>query len=246
MDMDLLNLNLYSLYPYVIDAFSHVFGEEYREYIQNRLKHTVINVYNDVNGLDSYIYHMKSCKNRELSLKFLEKIEMDVEKYKRDTYTEEFDASVENMIEIFLHASYSSFSVKDPNFCTPICAFDPNNNYEARTVLKHKVQIINFLRNNKNDPITEENLADFSKTEEYQELLKKINQIYTIYKEILEEYNDWCNSFPYLKSYEFYVSNDTRRLQKHDIPNHHFCITTLCFRKTTRFKLPKQTKRNLR
>ena len=45
---DLLNIDLKSLLPYVIDAFSSVYGEEYRPIISKKLNKAVIVFYYDI------------------------------------------------------------------------------------------------------------------------------------------------------------------------------------------------------
>ena len=70
--MDKLNIDFKSLLPYVIDAFSSVYGEEYRSIISKKINNCIILSYHDVEGLNDYVSYLKRCKGRELSIRFLE------------------------------------------------------------------------------------------------------------------------------------------------------------------------------
>lgn len=107
--MDELKIDLYSLLPYVIDAFSLVYGEEYRSIISKKENHVVIVQYFDIVGLENYIYFIKRCKAREFSIRFLEEIGIDVQKYKKDNYTENLDDDINYILDCFID-SYFGFS----------------------------------------------------------------------------------------------------------------------------------------
>lgn len=85
--MNILDIDINDSLPYIIDAFSEVYGEEYRDVITDRIcNKTYFFMYNNVEGIDNYLYFLKSCKARELSIKFLDKIGIDVSKYKDISY----------------------------------------------------------------------------------------------------------------------------------------------------------------
>ena len=54
-----MNEDISVLLPYVLEAFSFVYGSEYREYISKKLQNTKILLYNDVDGLDDYLSFLK-------------------------------------------------------------------------------------------------------------------------------------------------------------------------------------------
>ena len=123
--MDKLNIDFKSLLPYVIDAFSVVYGEEYRSIISKKLSNSIIVSYQDVEGLSDYVLYLKRCKSRELSIRFLDEIGIDVQKYKKDNYTETFDNKIESILNCLIDSCFC-FS-KDSYFWSPLLAFDSNN-----------------------------------------------------------------------------------------------------------------------
>ena len=86
-----LDIDFKSVMPHVIDALTHVYGEEYRSIITNRVNNTVIVYYKDFSHISSYIYHLKCCKKRELFIRFLDEVGYDVSKYKTNNYTKTLD-----------------------------------------------------------------------------------------------------------------------------------------------------------
>ena len=109
MEKSILNLDLYSFIPYAIVAFSHVYGIEYREHLKNNLEHTIINIYRDVDGLSSYIFHLKRCKNRELAIKFLSHLDFEIPDYPPQNFTLSFNDETEELLYKFIYYSYSAF-----------------------------------------------------------------------------------------------------------------------------------------
>ena len=76
--MDKLGLELKKILPYVIDAYSNVYGEEYRDIISQRINNAIIIPYYDIEGLDDYLSSIKRCKKREYAIKFLDEITSDL------------------------------------------------------------------------------------------------------------------------------------------------------------------------
>ena len=86
--MDNLSIDFKKLLPFAVDAFTKVYGEEYRDIIFQRINKAVIIPYHDIEGLSDYISYIKRCKRREYAINFLDKIGVDVKKHIKDNYTQ--------------------------------------------------------------------------------------------------------------------------------------------------------------
>ena len=81
--MDLLNLDINQYRPLVIEAFTHVYGEKYREIIEDKINRAIVIKYIDVGGINSYLYYLKNIKSYHLGLLFLKQIGYDTTKYEK-------------------------------------------------------------------------------------------------------------------------------------------------------------------
>lgn len=200
-------LNTQNLSPYVIEAFTHVYGEEYRSIISSRVNKAHIIFYHDTEGLADYVSYLKNCKIREFAIQFLDEIGIDVQKYKKSNYTESLDNEIDDMLEYYIGYPYFGFSER-ADYYAPLRAFKSNNNTKPDKLLENKLKIINHLLGDKHDEITKENFNAFTEIEEYSELLKRIDQINLVYERLLSEYNDWATR---LQPYEKYVEYERKR-----------------------------------
>lgn len=210
--MDNLIIDVQSLLPYVIDSLTTVFGKEYQSIISKRMNNSIIVQYHDVGGLDNYIDYLEGCKKRELSIQFLEQIGVDVKKYKKDNYTECLDNEVKDIIDHCLCSSDLGFGDKYEIFA-PLMAFDSTNKYYNHIEHKERFQnnriaLINYLTGNDYPEVTKENFEEFTKTEKYLEILKSINKMLEIYKQLLLEYKKWQTQLLPCKEY---VQSETKR-----------------------------------
>lgn len=208
--MDKLNIDFESLLPYVIDAFSSVYGEEYRSIISKKINNTVIISYHDLEGLENYVSYLKKCKSCELSIRFLDEIGINIGTYKKDNYTEPLDDNIQAILNCLIDSSYG-FSKFADNWA-PLLAFDSSDKTNSERLLENKIKIVNYFLGNDRDKITAENFEFFTETEEFLELLKKINKFKIVYKKLLSEYNDWEKQ---LAPYEKYIEDEKKR--KEDI-----------------------------
>ena len=204
--MDKLNIDFKSLLPYVIDAFSSVYGEEYRSIISKRINNCIILSYHDVDGLNDYVSYLKRCKGRELSIRFLDEIGIDVQTNGIDNYAKPLDKKIRNVLDCLIDSSFG-FSI-NPDYWAPLLAFDSNNKNNKEKLLENKIKIINYFLNNSKDKITYRNFESFTKTDEYLQILKKINEFKIIYKKLLSEYYDWEKQ---LAPYEKYIEDENKR-----------------------------------
>ena len=205
-----LDIDFDSAIPHVIDAFTHVFGEEYRDIITKRVNRTTIIYYKDPTHINGYISHLKRCKKRELYIRFLDELGYDVEKYKTNNYTQSLGVEEEKILDDLIHSSYAFDD--DADYWSPIRAFDSNNETGEWKLTCNKLKIINFLLPADHNVINENDLESFMQTEEYSNLLKRISEIRTIYDKLYEEFQEWYKN---LDSLNKYVEDEKKR--KEDI-----------------------------
>ena len=209
--MDNLNIDFNELFPHVVDAYTEVYGSEYHQLILEKLDRTLIIPYLDFEGLSDYVAYIKRCKAREFSIRFLEEIGIDVQKYKKDNYTDVLDRDIEDILEYYIDSSFFGFS-KNADYWAPLKAFNHENNNSKERLLDNKIKLINHLLGNDQENITKDNFDSFSQTNEYLELLEKIKEYSKVYERLYLEFKEWEVK---LKPYEEYV--DYERKRKTDI-----------------------------
>ncbi len=205
--MDNLSIEFKKLLPFAVDAFTKVYGEEYQDIIFQRINNAVIIPYYDIEGLSDYISYIKSSKRREYAINFLDKIGVDVKKHIKDNYTQPLDAEIEKILDYYMDSSLWGFS-ENTDYWVPLQAFKPNNDTYPNILLKNKIKIINYLLDNSHEQITEENFDSFVGTEEYKEILKKINELNLVYEQSLLKYRKWEEQ---LQPYEEFIESENKR-----------------------------------
>lgn len=205
--MDKYRNYLKNLMPFVIESYTYVLGEEFEDIIKKRLNNALIIPYYDVEGLYDYLIDIKRCKRREYSIKFLDEIGLDVEEYKKNNYTEPLDEKIGDLLYNYIYDSYRAFD-KNNEFWVPLLAFKENNNSAPEQLLQNKLKIINYLLKDEYKEITKDNFDSFTNTEEYQQILIKINEFNIIYEQLLSEYKSWEEQ---LKQYEEFIKFEQQR-----------------------------------
>lgn len=193
-----LDFDFKSLSPYVIDAFSSVYGDEYRSIISDKINKAIIISCCDPVGLIRYVKYLKKCKIHEFSIRFLEEIGFNVCAYKRDNYVGDLDSNVQNILDHLI--SEHGFE-KDANYWAPLLAFDDDNKINSEILLKNRIKILNFLLSKRQNVLDENNYEVFTTTEKYLKLLKVINEYSIVYKRILSEYREWEKQLEPLEKY---------------------------------------------
>lgn len=203
--MNLLDIDFQKLIDPVMYAFIHVYGEQYSDLIYQKIKHTCFISYYDFEGLDSYVFYLKRCKSRELCLRFLDaigiKIDHNINNYS-DKLSEKIAPFLDDLIDITFGFSKLRF------FYNPLCAFDEENHELEYIVQKNKVSLINYFLKDKDKKIDSKQLSSFMKTDEYLEILDKIQEYKTIYDLLYQEYCEWEKI---LKPYEDFIRQDRER-----------------------------------
>lgn len=208
--MDNISIDLKKVLPFVIEAFTFVYGEKYRDIISDKINNAIIIQHYNIESLKEYILYIEECQKREYAVKFLEKIGVNVEKYKKANYTEELDSEVENLLEYYIDSSYFGFSDKT-DYYVPLQAFKQGNNENPKKLLQNKIKTINYLLDDEHELVTEKNFDLFTKTEEYQQILKKIDELNLVYEPLLSEYRKREEK---LKPYKDYLDSETGRKAK--------------------------------
>ena len=189
--MNILDIKIKKLIPYAIDAYVHVFGEEYRSIIEERLNKLSWVYYSNIDGVENYASFLKKCKRKELATEFLEQIGIDVSKQKEKGFAEDFDADLSEILEKYLGEEYSLMFI--PEFKDKV--FDGIRAWiskdETKKVRQEKIKFLNYIRGQDKTPITEENYDDFCKTEEYKQILQKIESYLQLFDEKVKKYEEF-------------------------------------------------------
>lgn len=187
--------------PIIIDAYCEVFGEEYREIITKRLDDLEYFIYDnvtsgDIGNFESYYNFLLTCKQRELSLKFLESIGIDVSKNKEKSLAYELDKELNNLLDIYIGGYSFNFAIlKDSNF-DGVLAFKT----EIPENIIGKVKFLNYIKSPSTPTITLENIGDFLQSNEFKLLKPKIDLAIKSYDSILSEYESYKKSLePFMK-----------------------------------------------
>ena len=210
--MDLLNLELDKLKPYVIDAYTHVYGSEYHDIIEHKINNALYLTYIDIRGLEEYINNLLAYKKYKLAIYFLEQIGYDVSKYKNLNLDElSSDINLNEILKKYFGFIDSIFDEEKYSKCSyPVRLFnftDTNNDWKNHSIFKSKISFINFLRVGCEE-INENNYFDFINTKEYSNLLDKIKEYTDIYDKLKQEFIQYKSSF---SKYEEYIKNDENR-----------------------------------
>ena len=190
-----LNIDFKRLLPYVIDAFSNVYGEEYHDIISERINNAIIIQYHDCEGLRDYLLRIDVYKRRQFAVEFLYRIGIDV-KRSDNNYTQPLAPEIEEILSYYIGSSYYGFS-EYTDIHVPLQAFKT----ESEMLLSKKLAIINYLLGDDFEKIDENNFESFIKTEKYDEILGKVQELNGIYEELLFEYKQWISQFDVFQEY---------------------------------------------
>ena len=191
----------------IIEAFTYSYGEEYKEFIENKIRDTFIFQYNDHYEIQSYSNELDYRKRKIIKNKFIEAAGLD-----KETCDD----------ELYVILGYNPF--KYPTIDIPFLTFEngintlseeeikeENKPIEAieKDLLGKKLKIINFYLKDQ-EPIDDSTIKEFEKTDKYKEILEKIKKYIEIYKPLKVEYNEFLET---LKPYDDYY-NEENELNK--------------------------------
>jgi len=211
--MNLLIMDIRDYIPDIIETMVKVYGDEYRNIISQRINEILYIMYNTVDGMEGYLSFLKSCKRRELSIKFLEKIGIDVSKQKEKGYVEPLEDNFSKLIESYF-GIYEDLVIAGSDKTEGILAW--KNIYtkkDIKEIIKEKVKFINFYRGKEKEAITVETFEEFSQTDEYQQIENKIKEYLQIFDSITEEYDSYLQTQE-IAPYQKYVDDENRKKEK--------------------------------
>lgn len=200
--MNLLDIDFQSIKTPIIDAFTYVYGEKYRDIIRKRINNIYFISYFDVEGIDSYIHYLRGCKGKELSLRFLDEIEVST-CYDRSNYSRKFDDNTTQVLDLTIHSIFAF--TERYKYWAPLCAFDEDNHESETTLWVNRLKIINYFLKKKGEKIFPDELNSFMESDEFQEIYEEIKNYRNIYQGLLEEYHDWEKS---LSSYLEFIKKE--------------------------------------
>ena len=162
----------------IVDALVEVYGDEFSSLIDKRYG---LIYFVNYEGINSYYRFLISCKSRELSLKMLKIIGVDVDKYQVTNYADEFDGELKDICEKLLGGSYAF----EPLFYDTPYGFRAfigryNDGYTDDYILEQKLAFINAVKGRDFEIVTAENIEEFSTTDEY----KRIYEVASRYPDI--------------------------------------------------------------
>lgn len=198
--MDSLQINFEKLIPYAIEAFTAIYGEGYHDMIEEKLNNLTIFDYLDVDGTESYIWHLKEIKSKELSLKFLDYLGYDVKKDIESKKYYNLRNDVNDLLKKYLGCCNLIFD-NDINYHVLLKAFEKSNPCKQEKILINKVNLINNFLKEKGKSITLAELDDFCKTDEFAIISSKIKKALIIYNNLEKEYRNWTKQFEAIEEY---------------------------------------------
>lgn len=199
--------------PNIIDAYCQLFGEEYREIISKRANNLKYFIYYDSDTLENYYDFLLTCKQKELSVKFLNLIGVDTGKNKN--FADDLDTELDNLIDNYIGGYKFGLGLFGHGNYYGVLSFRPENiNYK-----ENRVKFLNFLLQSSNSIITVDTLDEFYKTEEFKKMKDKIKLCIDAYDEILSEYEEYKTFIePYKKSifYEETLRDDIFKAKENE------------------------------
>lgn len=191
----MLNIDIEEYLPDIIDVYTKMFGSQYREIIEKRVRETKFFTYHTENSIEEYIKFLERCKQKELSVRFLEEIGIDTNIYRIKSYSEEVPEVLESLITEYIGGYSGFYEVFGKSNMVGIRAFDKdvierNPNYQNE-IVKNQIKFINLLLGGEGEIVTEEEFQEFKKTDKYREIYARIQGYNEIYNRLLDEFGDY-------------------------------------------------------
>ena len=204
--MEKLKINIEEYLEEIIDIYIKIFGNQYRNIIEERVRSTEFIEYNTEQSVRSYIFFLENCKAQELSIKFLREIGIDVSSLEGKTYTEELPGDIRRLIREYI-GGISGFTYLPEQNTLGIRAFDKKvqdaNKEREDEIERNQIQFLNFLFADE-EFYSKPDVEEFFKTPKGKETYKKIQEYIEIYNSIFREYKEFENT---LEPYKKYVQD---------------------------------------
>lgn len=205
-----LNFNQYK--PIILDAIIEVYGNEFSSLITKRYNNICYVPYVNYQGIHDYYRFLIKCKSKELSLKFLQIAGIDISKYNITSYADPLPDELLEKVRGLLGGDYTF----EPLFRdAPDCfkAFIPKfkEDYTSDFILENQLKFINEIKKVGTPTITEENLEEFSTTDEYKRIESMAFFCHGIYSALNNQMDEFVES---IKEYEEYYQKEVQRKRK--------------------------------
>ena len=196
----------------ILDSLIQVFGKKFASLIKRRFELIYFVPYVNYDGINSYYRFLIGCKSKELSLKMLKLIGINVDKYDVTSYADDFSDELNEICNQLLGGSYSFETLFDD---TPygFRAFidEYSYGYSDAYILEQKLLFINAVKSKDIDVITEDNYFEFVNTLEYKRIEALAFYYFEIYKKLLEEMKDYIET---ISEYKDYYKSELERKRK--------------------------------
>ena len=193
----------------ILDALIEVYGDDYSKLITERFNLIYFTPYVNYEGINSYYRFLIGCKSRELSLKMLRVVGVNVDKYNVSNFADEFNEELKNICEKLVGGSYSFeplFSDTPYGFRAFISKY--NTGYSDDYIIEQKILFINELKNDDFGIVTCDNYEEFTKTDEY----KRIEAIAIYYSGVYDSLLDTMNKYiETIKEYNDFYKKELER-----------------------------------
>lgn len=189
--MNILNLDFEKHLSSIIDVLVEVYGEENRSIIEKKAKQIIYIPYAKLEGVRNYYNSLLSAKSKELTLKFLQTIGLDIGDVNKINLLSFYEDDLYNLKKKYL--GYSEFLVNECSDNIGIKSFLEDLELNKNT-LRKQIEFINNLRDNQEPLITLDSYEQYKTTNEYFELNIKIQEYLNIFKKLQQEMNEFSNS----------------------------------------------------
>lgn len=165
----------------IIDAYTKVYGDQYRDIIAKRINSSMIFMYDDPIFIEDNIKFLKHCKRNMYRIHLLIRLGINVKEEYKTNYVKCLPKRYENIIRLLIGKNQFN-GINN----APICNFTRDDNIEE------KIDIINLFLKEK---ITVKNYYDFKKTIKYSQILYIVTKLAKLYQEQIKDYDEFKNSF---------------------------------------------------
>lgn len=200
--MNPYELDFSKYYDDILSAFKVVFGYKYSSIIDERMGNVLLTTYSNYKGIKSYYEFLEDAKSRELCIKFLKCIGVDLSSFNIVSYADNFEGELESIINIYLDGEYAFKNVFQVIPDTFRAFFtDESNMYSNDEIIDKRIKFINTIASRN---ITKDTYYEFIKTDEYNEFIKLFKKYNELYIKLCDEMNLYMESIKGLK--EHYTS----------------------------------------
>lgn len=174
ININLLNINFKEFLPHIIDAYTSVYGEDYRDTIEYKINNAIIYQYSNYIGLENYINSLKIYKKKEIIIKYLKLCNI--------LNKEDEKLDYENIYKKY-NLSFIDINSLDDMSTSSIFKFNPDKFDDAF------INVTKDILGKKFKNVLE--YEEYKKSEEFNKDLDRINEVKILFIDLIKEYNEW-------------------------------------------------------